>query len=1091
MDARLPLNSSRVASSDAAAPPSPDAAAPPSSDATSPPFSDPAAAGDGRPVTSIRLLLALGLSLGLAACGGGSSDPAASADALVCTASNVLINPGSAYGGFTGGEGGAGGAGGGSDGAGGNGGDAGGNEGQFRNTAVEIRNRRLEVIGKGITDPHYGMISIAMKDCQGEPLEIAFLGGDGAEYYDEASRRWEPYPAGRELRVRVPLFFRNVSANAYTEAAAQLMDAEAGGTTTRLDPQKIRDANRRIGRLAQDQLPGIYRSKSQPDAPASGIVWKDVDTDVLDITRIVRPINNESLNQPGSFDDSANGRFGAVLAGLGALGGLAGDLERPASRLNALIASDLADGKLDLQGIKAGATSTAPTPLIELRTDGSGRPQVSEPIPYTYETLWRAKSSNAGTVAVSAGNQALRTNTETTAIAEYTGTTRIIYRVSSQNPEPHQAENFSTGSVGTQTVRLLADGRLTLTRTMSAGFSASSWWDTDASPVVVEPSPSTRFGDVKVGSGGDVLALHADRTQLTYIRPFDLYRVTGGENPADGPASVALLQQANRNIQVITVGLPPSRARYRILGVVSGPERRAYPGGRTPPAVLLLLTDGSLWGFDPDAAQPSQPFEIPVPEPMQQVVFDHFVSQTYADPAYGTGAALAPAASPGDRAHRRLFGLTTRGTVKVWLEGLAASGRELEIPGKVVLLAGESKTHVYALTSDGNVYWINADQALSDLPSVLIPPRGQIGAYGRRYRLHQVVQVDLAQQRACWLARSEVVLCDSGEVRLWDELVNPIQFADSGGPQPDDRILMPNNITASRTVVAGGIWRINSAQEAFLLTDSVSQVTVGATYLRVDGAPLDAGTAQGRRNLLRDPPVLEVRGEQLLTALREVFSSSASLRNAYSLNSTLAWDSRIHNLRVQIAPISPARHQFLLGHDVPTGGLPEKDPNMPDLGLTLDVVSSGNQVSLRPVQLTGGDTGTNPAGGYFPESAGAETFFVDRNYPLNRGIRRWESEYLTPVHAGGAKPYLGLVIRDVAGDPYAFRICFDMNYQVRLAPAGNNSGNGMSICSVHDSTGRFRNFAASSGYTLYNAAGDVVDRQLKDIDWGSLIYLPF
>ncbi len=1041
-----------------------------------------------RPPLTAGLLLAM--SMGLAACG-GSSDSAPSPDALVCIGDNVLINPGSAYGGSSGGEGGAGGAGGGSDGAGGNGGDAGGNEGQFRNTVVEIRNRRLEVIGKGLTDPYHGMISIVIKDCYDEPLEIAFIGGNGAEYYDEASRRWEAFPAGREQRVRVPVFFRNVSANAYTEAAARLMDAEAGGTTTRLDPEKIRDANRRVGRLAQDQLPGIYRSKSQPDAPASGIVWKDTASDVLDITRIVRPINDESLNQQGSFDDSANGRFGAVLAGLGTLGGLAGDIERPASRINALIASDLADGRLDLQGIKAGATSTTPTPLIDLRSDGAGRLQVTEPIPYTYETLWRAKSSNAGTVAVSAGNETLRANTEATALAEYTGTSRIVYRVESANPEPHQAHDFATGSVGTQTVRLLADGRLTLTRTMSAGFSASYWWDTDASPVVVEPSPSTRFGDVKVGAGGDVLALHADRTRLTYIRPFELYRVNGGENPADGPASIALLEQANRRIESVTVDLPPSRSRYRILGVVSGPERRAYPGGRTPPAVLMLLTDGSLWGFDPGAAQPSQPFEIPVPEPMQQVVFDHFVAQTYADPAYGTGAALAPAASPGDRAHRRLFGLTTRGTVKVWLEGLAATGRELEIPGKVVLLAGESKTNVYALTSEGNVYWINADQALSDLPAVLIPPRGQIGAYGRRYRLHQVVQVDLAQQRACWLARSEAVLCDSGEVRLWDERVNPIQFADSGGPQPDDRILMPNSITASRTVVGGGIWRINSAQEAFLLTESVSQVSVGATYLRVDGAPLDAGTAQGRRNLLRDPPVLEVRGEQLLAALREVFSTPSSLSNAYSLNSTLAWDSRIHNLRVQLAPAGAGRFQFLLVHDVQTGGLVETDPHMPDIALTLDVASSGNQVSLRPLQLTGGDTGTNPAGGFFPESAGAESFLLERNYPLNRGIRRWESDYLAPVHAGGVRPYIALVIRDVAGDPYAFRICFDINYQVRLAPAGANSGNGISICSVHDSTGRFRNFAAGSGYTLYNAAGDLADTRLKNIDWGSLIYLPY
>ena len=87
-----------------------------------------------------------------------------------------------------------------------------------------------------------------------------------------------------------------------------------------------------------------------------------------------------------------------------------------------------------------------------------------------------------------------------------------------------------------------------------------------------------------------------------------------------------------------------------------------------------------------------------------------------------------------------------------------------------------------------------------EFDAVLIPPRGQIAAYNRRYRLHQVVQVDLAQQRACWLARSEAVLCDSGEVRLWDESVNPIQFSDTPGGPADDRVLM----TGPAVLVARG-----------------------------------------------------------------------------------------------------------------------------------------------------------------------------------------------------------------------------------------------------------------------------------------------
>lgn len=1024
----------------------------------------------------------------LSACG-GSSGPSAEADGT-CGPQNVVMRPGSFNNGSLGAEGDGTGAGGGGGDAGGNGGDAGGAEGQFRYAQVEVRNRKMEVVATGRTDYRDGMVNVMTRGCPREPIEIAFIGGEGVEYYDEVTGRFETYGPERRVRVRVSDFSRNVSANTYTEAAARLMDAENGGQTRELKPEQIDRVNERVGLVAQDQLPGVFRPQGGSDGGGSarGHRSKAVGG-VLDITRIVRPINKESLSEAGSFGDTANGRFGAVLAGLGSLGDLAGEVERPASRINQMVSADLADGKLDLHGIVAGASSTTPQPLIGLRTAANGQREVTEPIPYNYETLWRAKTTSAGSVALSAGDATMQSNTRSTAVANYSATSRSVYRVRSSQPRPNEAADFLTGSAGTQTVKLYADGRLTLTRSMAAGFSAAAWWNTFGEVEEIEPLSSQAFTDVKVGSLGEVIALDSERKRLAYIRPFTLYRVTGNEDPSNGDANRALLRQANRRVETVSVALPAGRERYRILGFVPGPERRAYPGRGKPPAMLMLLTDGSLWGVDPD--QPGAPFQVPVPEPLLQVAFDKFVSPTYADPAYGSGSGLTPAGTPGNNGHRRLYGLTTRGTVRTWIEGLAAEGRELTIPGRVILLSGESKTNVYALTSDGDAYWLNADQALAVDDQRLIDPPGSIGGYPRRYALNQVLKVDLGGQRACWMARSEAVICDSGEVRLWEERVNPISFAQVYGALPDEQILMPNDIRPSTPVVAGGSWRINAADEDFLLTASTSRVSVGGTYLQVEGPPLDSGAAQGKRNLHTDAPVGVIHGRNLVAGLKQAFAAGSPFLRAVILNSTTAWDGRIHDLAIEPRAISANRFDIGMQHAIRgQGGAIEVDPYLPNLNLALEVSQGGDTFSLKPLQVSGGDPVTTPPNNDLSGTDGPTTLSANVDYPINEWLGDWRINHVNPVHAGGPQLYVRLILRDVTSDPYAFRLCFDISYQVRTAGA-NNSSNGISLCTVHEGDGRFRDLVAAGSYSLYDARGQLADDVLHDIDWGSQIYSPY
>ena len=97
-----------------------------------------------------------------------------------------------------------------------------------------------------------------------------------------------------------------------------------------------------------------------------------------------------------------------------------------------------------------------------------------------------------------------------------------------------------------------------------------------------------------------------------------------------------------------------------------------------------------------------------------------------------------------------------------------------------------------------------------------------------------------------------------------------------------------------------------------------------------------------------------------------------------------------------------------------------------------------------------------------------------------------------PVHGGPPKPYIAFILRDVASDPYAFRLCFDFGYQVRRPSTELNAAGGGQLCSVHESDGRFREWVDNEGYSLYNQKQSrAPDGQRREIDWGVFVYSPF
>jgi hypothetical protein len=144
---------------------------------------------------------------------------------------------------------------------------------------------------------------------------------------------------------------------------------------------------------------------------------------------------------------------------------------------------------------------------------------------------------------------------------------------------------------------------------------------------------------------------------------------------------------------------------------------------------------------------------------------------------------------------------------------------------------------------------------------------------------------------------------------------------------------------------------------------------------------------------------------------------------------------------------------------------------------------------VRALQFQAGDPQTDPPNGDLTAAGGPFPISQGENYALDRGLGYWQTRYLVPVHPLNVG-YVQFLLRDATSDPYAFRLCFDILSQVRPVP-GTNSAGGLSVCTVHESDGRFRNLSGSSGYSFYGPDGRGTDNVLRDIDWGNQIYSPF
>ena len=1002
-------------------------------------------------VVQIRAFVAIIVASVLAACGGGGGGTGSGGSgggvvAENCRKEATVVRSGSFYGGAEGSDGGGVGGGGGGDGA----GDGSGGQGQFLDTRVVVRNRLMEVIGEALTDAENGMVAIDLKGCK-DAVQIDFVGGPTAKYYDESTRRYEPFRDGEVLRARLPQLTKNFTVSPFTEAAVRMMDAENGGTTSTLNVEQIIRINAHVGRIVADQVPGIFRPRN-PDGSFKP----------LDITQLAAVLNPTKATRAGTLTDTPYGQMGAIIAGLGATAGAYSEkVDRPAARMTELFASDLADGKLDLQGVSGPLVTESQPPL------------------YTPDTLWRSKSVAAGTASASIGDNALQQKTKAAAVASYAATLQSVYEV-----ERADEGKFVTGSVGTQTVRLYADGALTIKRTNSSGFTAAIWYESNRNPAEIpivaggvsgEPA---RFSDVKVGSRGEAIALRSDRAGFVYVPPFELYRVNGRET-VDKASGEAILNAQAVKVSPITVPLPAQANGLHVLGFTPSPDRRSYPGA-IKPAFLFVLGDGSLWGVDPQRS--TQAFRVASPEPLLSVVYDRFTTP-FVESAYGQGT-LTPVATAADPGNRRLYGLTRRGKVLTWLEGLSGSGRELAIPGVVTMLAAESKTNVYAMNSEGQVFWINADHALANAPETLVEPTTSLTQYQRRYSPHQIVQVDLGGERACSMARSEAVICDSGRVRIWKERTNPLLFGNGS-----DRTLISNTIEPSRPVQsAGGYWRINAVQETFFLTQSESTFVDGASYLRIDGQVLDSGEADGKRDLRN--PVLDfpndprkdsgVTGTQFRNALESVLRADSPLLTPRTIGSTFAYDKRRHQMTVSVAPVAVNRYQLNVSFD---GGT---SPTMPTSRFTIDLVPQSDRVQFRIPIFEGGDPATNPAGGVLQNPA--DVYLTSDSVRLDKGLTAgWVGSYLNPVRAEDNPLRAKILPQGTRSDPYAFKVCYEMEGQVRVP---QQLRFGALVCTIHENDGRFRGLSAWHTHSFY-VNGVRSPAVTNGVDFGHYMYSPY
>lgn len=1002
----------------------------------------------------MKIILLPVLALLVAACGGGSdepkpvvgSDPTPENPAPTIQAScidpvTLKVQPGARPGyEDNDAEGAFGGDGSGDDGT----GDGNGNNGQFYNTRVELRDQHLRLVGSTVTDSR-GTVSIDLNGCT-EPVEIAFVGAAGAEYYDEATGQRTAFPAGKQMRLRLSTLSGSFSVTPYTEAAVRYLEAngQTSASGSPMDPVKIDEANRLVSEILTDQVPGYLRRD------------KDGNLSIIPVGRVTIPLNAQSAVEQNTLTNTAAGRRGAAVAGLiESAGTLLADSPGTALIIGDQLANDLSDGLLDLQAPGGPVLAEGESPA------------------YTYETLWRSQSVGAGLTLAQAGDQDLRQQSETTPIADISSSATLYYEV-----ETSPGANRTFATFGGQHARLYSDGRLTIARSMGGNIVDAYASSTDSLNPAEIPVSGGPFVDVKVGSQGNVMALTQNRDRLMHIEALRLF---------EGDASE--VQRSAQEVQAIMDGLSAVRNTVQLdIATLHGADKRVVSFVLSPPSrtvssgvksdALYVLNDGSLWGVD--IRSPGTPVPVPAPSPgLLSIAYDKFVPPAF-DPAYGRGP-TAPVGVPFN-GPRRLYGLTRDGDVSVWLEGEDAPGVRLDIPGSVISLASESKSNIYALTSAGEVYWVNADQAMAESAGQTIGPRPSLETYNRRFALNHVQRVPIAE-RICWIARAEAAACNSGHAYQWVE--QSVRFqADGANALIQDRAILPTDIgSANRVGQQTGLWRMTGIEESYGVIAGRSFQSQGMNYLFTDGTVASPRTLAGERDFaepLCDAAgancVQALRAGEMATALNQVLRAGGPLSQPVRIASTFAADRQAHELAATVRSVGGQSYELTLSVDN------NSNPQLPSVTFEIDMLTVNGFTQPAGLNITAIRAGDPLASGgalnefpYRPQSP-------DDLVALNRSAGFWQGSLPNSVSNQTSDVRLRLIPQYTA-DQYGMRICFSFEGQTQ----STRSRFGGLFCTIHDNVGTYRGASASLSITEFDTQGDATGESI--IDFGQ--YFPW
>ncbi len=674
---------------------------------------------------------------------------------------------------------------------------AGGSLGRFRNAGIRLI--RLDN-GDQVTGKTDALGLATLSTCPPDTAHrIEIFGIDGSDYFDEARNTYVPFPVGTTFSAQVPSRNRQfIGITPFTEAATRLDNNQISSDAT------VSASNETVAAILADQLPGSFRATSNDGH--------------FEITGLPVALDDQTIDQAGAIPNNDRGLYSAANAGFSLLAGtfLPND-PTPALTAGQQLANDLSDGKLDLVnengcsvatpsiGAPSDLPSTKASNLITKSCDG----KVGDQLAYTYDSLWRASTVATSLIASHAGDQDLQALEAP--IADYTTAVQKIIRADKcVTPQGEQcsAPIFPRSDIR-QTVRLNSRGLMTIEREAAAQFDNGLGWLVENSPEMTVPGS---YVDVRVGSEGQVVALQQDRRTLIYFPPLMPYVVKGDES-TEGFARQELQDSIHLGSpQTQTVGQP-------VVSFAIPPARRISITNQELALFVVVFNDGSFAHVVDGLAIDHRQLSFPI----SAIAFDKFIPPG-TDPSYGptTESGTYPFFGP-----RRQYVLTRQGKVRVMLEGNTDSpGVELAIPGRVVQIAAESRVNIYALTSDGSVYWINADQA--DRP------------------LHTVQEVSVPESM-CWLARREAIACQTGNVYQWDELLRQIEFqpASTSTDATPSIAFAPRDIGNAIQVDLGGqrIWRLNSVDEFYLSSQSVGSFhSEGMRYLPVDADPFDPET---------------------------------------------------------------------------------------------------------------------------------------------------------------------------------------------------------------------------------------------------------